>query len=208
MVYNRLQSSFVLLAWPWSCRSLPKGNQWECWDPGLGPNVVRLPVLLLPSDQPKAWQVDILSHGWLAGHLQLADCLLNKMSTLPSPQAETSCGHVCNHCGHIDQMYPTVETSNGQVWNYCEQAALQSDVPPARDISWPSVVLLWAGWPSVRCNPPNMRLQARFAFGQMSDQHYVRCIFHPPTEKTVWVWKEDWPPWTTSTWWKTFYPGG
>ena len=39
-IYNRLQSSFLSLVWPWSGRSLPKGNQWECWDPGLGPNVV------------------------------------------------------------------------------------------------------------------------------------------------------------------------
>ena len=26
----------------------PEGTQWECWDPGLGPNVVRLPVHLPP----------------------------------------------------------------------------------------------------------------------------------------------------------------
>ena len=39
-VLNRLKT----LAWPWSDRSLPKGNQWECWDPGLGCNLVGLPV--------------------------------------------------------------------------------------------------------------------------------------------------------------------
>ena len=71
-VYNSLQSSFLLLAWPWPGRSLPKGNQWEwwdpqqgplpglgevghspreCWDPGLEPNVVRLPVHLPPPMQ-------------------------------------------------------------------------------------------------------------------------------------------------------------
>ena len=98
-----LYSSFVSLVWPWSGRSLPKGNQWECWDPGLGPNVVGLLVLpatkyltnpktdrlischmavgwladclskkcqLDPpchqiSDQPEAWQVDIVT--WLVG---------------------------------------------------------------------------------------------------------------------------------------------
>ena len=32
-VYNRLQSSFLSLAWPWSGRSLLKGNQWECKGP-------------------------------------------------------------------------------------------------------------------------------------------------------------------------------
>ena len=51
-VYNSLQSSFLSLAWPWPGRSLPKGNQWECWDPGLGPNVVGLPVHLPPQCIP------------------------------------------------------------------------------------------------------------------------------------------------------------
>ena len=122
-VYVRLQSSFVSLAWPWSSRSLPKENQWECSDPRLGSNVIGLLVLLQPnicptqsltgwyfvtwlvgwliaagklagwladclsnkistdpscdqiSDQPKAWQVDILSNGWLASQLQLAGWL-------------------------------------------------------------------------------------------------------------------------------------
>ena len=36
-VYNSLQSSFLSLAWPWPSRSLPKGNQWEWWDPRQGP---------------------------------------------------------------------------------------------------------------------------------------------------------------------------
>ena len=40
------------LAWPWWGRSLPKGNHWECWDPWLGPNVVRVPVHLLPQMPP------------------------------------------------------------------------------------------------------------------------------------------------------------
>ena len=33
-------------------RSLPKGNQWEYWDPGLGLNVVGLPVHLPPPNSP------------------------------------------------------------------------------------------------------------------------------------------------------------
>ena len=73
-VYNSLQSSFLSLAWPWPGRSLPKGNQWnlwdpqqeplpglgevghsprgtqwECWDPFLGPDVVRLSPLATPN---------------------------------------------------------------------------------------------------------------------------------------------------------------
>ena len=51
-LYNSLQTSFLSLAWPWPGRSLPQGNQWECWDPGLGPNVVRLPVHLPPQYTP------------------------------------------------------------------------------------------------------------------------------------------------------------
>ena len=40
------------IAWPWWGRSLPKGNQWECCDPGLGPNMVGLPVHLPPQCIP------------------------------------------------------------------------------------------------------------------------------------------------------------
>ena len=47
-VYDSLKNSFLSLAWPWPGRSLPKGNQWEWWDPGQGPNVVRFPVHLSP----------------------------------------------------------------------------------------------------------------------------------------------------------------
>ena len=47
-VCNRLRSSFLSLTWPWSGRSPPKGNQWECWDPGLAPNVVGLQVHMPP----------------------------------------------------------------------------------------------------------------------------------------------------------------
>ena len=65
MVYNWLQSSFVSLAWPWSGRSLPQGEPVGVLAPGQGSNVVRPPVL----------SIDILSHGCLAGQLQLASWL-------------------------------------------------------------------------------------------------------------------------------------
>ena len=57
-VYKGLQSSFVSLAWPWSGRLSPKGNQWLCWDPGLGPNVVRpqsSPPKYYPMPVPPWW---------------------------------------------------------------------------------------------------------------------------------------------------------
>ena len=40
------------LAWLWWGRSLPKGNQWVCWDFGLGPSAVSLPVHLPPPMHP------------------------------------------------------------------------------------------------------------------------------------------------------------
>ena len=85
-----MQSSFRSLAWPWSGRSLPKGNQWECWDPGQGPKVVRIPVHLPPHIWPTQSLTRLISchmAGWLANcswqAVWLTDCLLHKMSTLP-----------------------------------------------------------------------------------------------------------------------------
>ena len=51
------------------------------------------------------------------------------------PQAETSCGHVSQLLSHRpDVPPPLVETPNGQVWYYCEQAGLRSEVPPTWDV--------------------------------------------------------------------------
>ena len=114
------------------------------------------------------WLIFCHMAGWLANcswqAVWLTECLSNKMSTSPSPQAETACGHVCDDLDHIDQMYyPPVETSHGQVWYYCKQAVLQSDIHPTH---------------------PHMRLQARFAFGQMSSQvNWTSYQMYPPTDK-------------------------
>ena len=67
-VYNSLQSSFLSLAWPWSGSSLPKGNQWEWWDPGQGP----LPGLGEVGHSPKetSGSAGTLDWGpmWLGSH--------------------------------------------------------------------------------------------------------------------------------------------
>ena len=60
-VYNSLQGSFLSFAWPWPGRSLPKGTQWEFWDPGLGTNVVGLPVHLTPPDAPYKPPIPLLA---------------------------------------------------------------------------------------------------------------------------------------------------
>ena len=62
---------------------------------------------------------------------------------------------------HLGQMYPLAETSCGQVCNYFCQVDLWSDVPPGRDILWPSVLLLLSGWPLVRCIPRQRHLVAK-----------------------------------------------
>ena len=48
-VYNELLSLFVSLAWFWSVGHSPLGNQWACWSPELGSNVVGSPVLPSPN---------------------------------------------------------------------------------------------------------------------------------------------------------------
>ena len=105
------------------------------------------------------------------------------------PQAETSCGHVCNNFGHIDQMYHPhphlVEKSHGQAYYYCEQADLQWEVSPHKTTGQ---VCIWSD--------------------VSSGQHHVRCTPYPLTEKAIWTWKDDWPPWVTSTPWKNIYLGG
>ena len=98
------------------------------------------------SDQPKAWQVDILSHGWLAGQLQLASWLAgwlpieqNVNLTLPPGRAMCVTTLVTQTCG---QMYPPV------------------------DISWPIENPLW---------PPHETLgQVGIWSDVRSGQHHVR----------------------------------
>ena len=99
----------------------PKGNQWECWNPGQGPNVVRPPVHLPPTMWPTQRLIFVHMAGWLANCSWLADWLSNKMSTWPSLQAEISGGQVCCYFGQVDpwsDVPSQTEASCGQVWYY------------------------------------------------------------------------------------------
>ena len=60
---------------------------------------------------------------------------------------------------------PLAETSVGQVCYYFGQVDLWSDVSPGRDIFWPSMLLLWSGWPLVR-HTPMIMLEVRLPFSQ------------------------------------------
>ena len=138
MVYNRLQSSFVSLAWPWSGRSVPKGNQWEartldwgpiCWAPS---SPTTNDVTNLKSDRLTFLHMA----GWLANCSWLADWLSNKMLTWP-PGGDIlwpSGYHFTFGSGWplVRWTLPT-ETSCGQVCYYCSQVALWSDVHHPED---------------------------------------------------------------------------
>ena len=134
----------------------PKGNQWECWEPGQGPNMVGPPVLLPQTIWP-TWQLDrlIFCHvagwlascnwqaGWLAGWLPIKhkckpDPPLGRDILWPSVWLLWSYRPVV-------RCTPPVETPHGQVWYYIRQDDLWSDVLPGRDILWPSVLQLWSG---------------------------------------------------------------
>ena len=92
-VYNRLQSSFLSLAWPWSDRSLPQGNQWECWDPmWLGPS---LPVTLMPLHHLLAPDASYIPACGSAGTLDWGPMWLGSQfpatPMLPTPPAYPQC---------------------------------------------------------------------------------------------------------------------
>ena len=126
----------------------PKGNWWECWDPSLGPSVVRPPVIPLPTMWPtQSLTVDFLHMaGWLANCSWLAGWLAISKCQPDPPLADIWWPSVlllgsgwpvlrCTPCRNIlwlsvillhlwfrftfGQMYPPQpETSCGQVW-YC-----------------------------------------------------------------------------------------
>ena len=156
------------LAWPWPGRSLPKGNQWEFWGPGLGPSVFWLPVLLPPTIWPTwrltGWFFFTWLVGWPIAGGRLAGWLTSYQTKCQPdpPQAETSCP-VCDYFGHIDlwsNVPSTVQTSHGKV---------RTPMAP-------------------------MRVQAGFAFSQMSDQVNIISDAVPTAEEVVWTGKDDWPP--------------
>ena len=144
MVYKELQSSFVSLAWPWSGRSLPQGEPARVLGPWTGAQCGQAPQFSCHqlSDQPKVWEVDISSCGWLAGQLQLVGWLSisqNVNLTLPGR----------------DILWPSVSP----IWSGWPVVRCT----PGRDILWPHVILLQvrlsfgqtfeSGWPLVRCTP-------------------------------------------------------
>ena len=124
-----------------------KGNQWKCWDPGLGPNVVGPPVLpppiIWPTQSLTGWHFFTWLIGWpiAAGWLAISQ---NINLILPRQR------HLVAKC-----VTPVVRLTCGQMYH------------PCRDILWTSVMLLQvrltfgqtfgSGWPLVRCTPHGQR---------------------------------------------------
>ena len=86
-----LQSTFVSPAWPWSGRSLPKGNSGSAWTLDWGPMWLgsQTPAINYLTNLEPDRLIFCHMAGWLANCIWkagwLADCLLNKMSTDPPP---------------------------------------------------------------------------------------------------------------------------
>ena len=87
-VYNNMHSSFLSLAWHWSGRSLPKGNQWEWWNPGQGP----LPGLGDVGHSPRGTSG---SAGTLDWGLK---CLDSQSTCHPSMPPDTPTSPACPQC--------------------------------------------------------------------------------------------------------------
>ena len=127
------------------------------------------------SDQPNAWQVDILSHGWLAGQLQLASWLAgwlpvtkNVNMTLPTTTYLTN---------------PKLDRSischmAGWLANCSWQTGWLADCLLHKMSTWPWYMLCPYVWlcssqrPVVRCTPHKMEASS----GQ--EQYYVRSAWH------------------------------
>ena len=172
MVYKGLQSSFVSLAWPWSGRSLPKENQWECWGPLTGAQYGWAPSSPTTNDVTnlKSDRLTFLHMaGWLANCRWLAG-YLKKVNLTPRQR------HLVAKCDTtlpwlrltFDQMYPP---GRDNLWpsvillHLWVRLNFGQMYPPGRDILWPSVVLL--------------HLWVRVTYGQMYPQqrHLVaKCV--------------------------------
>ena len=130
-VYKELHSSFVSLAWSQSGRSLPLENQWECWYPELGPNVVVSPVLpspnipihlflldgrtrvghggswwLIHSVTSGAWKIlgKVPSDGWWLPHPLGLSRIYLPFSFLPSPPSKCGSCPFTLHPGLISKI--------------------------------------------------------------------------------------------------------
>ena len=132
------------------------------------------------SDQPKAWEVDILSHGWLAGQLQLASWLAG---WLPSTQ-------------NVNLTY----LPNRDIWWPC--VWLHWSIRPV--VRWTSVrctpssnisgqLAIWptsgSGWPVIRHTTLVEASQVSLPCGQLVGQAALSSDI-PPIEPSRGIW---WP---------------
>ena len=214
MVYDGLQSSFVSLAWPWSGRSLPKGEPVGVLGPWTGAQCGQVPcppaTNYLTTQRLTGWYLVTWLVGWPVAAGKLAGWLpIEQNVNLTLPKAETSCGQVFDYFGHLDlwSNVPPLETSHSQVCYYFRQNDLWLDVPPSRDILWPSVLWLWSDWHLVTCTPTQrsgfgsgshlVRLLVMLTFGQTFFIAFLICDYKSTSSKVV--------PWCSNTsdwWWK------
>ena len=202
-VYNSPQKSFLSLAWPWPGMSLPKGNQWECWDPELGPNVVRLPVHLPPQcPYTPYWSPDALYPP--DGPLMLpytpdapAPLLAPPAPTLPvSPQCTPEIPYTL--CQHLMPLHPYQPPISPWCLHLCwslspytpcqPQCTLKAPAPltapwcplPVPYTSWCPLHICWPlsplhSLPAPQCIPETPTPPA----GPLMPQHPLTCHMLP-----------------------------
>ena len=125
-VYNRLQSSFVSLAWPWSGRSPPKGTSGSGgtldWGPMWQGSQSLLPPHIWPTQSLTGWYLVAWLVGWPIAAGKLAGWL-TAYHTKCQPDPPSMQWHLVTMCvTYIGHIY---------LWSHW----LQSDVPlPSRDM--------------------------------------------------------------------------
>ena len=139
--------------------------------PWTGAQCGQAPFFLPCSDQSKLGRL-IFCHmtgGWIIAAGKLAGWLPTEQHINLTLCPGRDMLWPCDDIGHRPDVHPLVETSHGQVWYYCGQADLQSDVPPQTHET-SGQVFIWSdvrsGQHHVRCTPQLKKLSG---YGKMID---------------------------------------
>ena len=212
-VYNSLQSSFWSLAWPWPGKSLPKGNQCEWWDPQQGP----LPDLCEVGHSPRGTSGGAGTLDWgpmwsdsqSTCHLQCTPYTPDG-SPMPPWHPYTLRSAQCPLIPPIPLLAPEHLHSLPD-----PQCTLDTPYTPDGPLTPSDITLQLTIFMSMsslqytilRCQEYICSAVKLSNFCNISQNMYSKvpvALQHWKTNKVVWTWKDDWPPWRTSTYERPF----